>query len=311
MESSKLINTSTPEADYKHGCDLLNQKQFDQAIEAFDKVVEADKRYYMVYYMRGLAYLHKKYYSHAKKDFKLSAALCHHKDDSYIQLAQISETVGNYQDAETYYSKAVYQDPHTTVRQFDKNKLYPRMCRAKFYSEHLQYDKAIFDYKYVVDLIDPGYFPAYLELAKNYAKKGDYGNAVYNYYLTLERNPKEQETKDQVKEYIYAILATLKADDDLSNIDTRQLLAVIKKLSQDKQTDLLLRCLIEGEPLHTRMKQGDGLLAQGYNLIFKYDIFKDIEKYLENTLGVKLGVLQEDAAGNDAGYQMIATEAKI
>lgn len=298
MESQALLDT--PE-NYKSGCERLQAKDYDTAIAYFNQVIDKDKerKYYQAFYFRGLAHLATGSYEHAKQDFNQSIKSHFQCEESYIELARISEIEGEFALAEYYYKKAV-SSGNDAYAKISHDKSHARSCLADFYYKQEKFNTTINECNNIIETEKNGAICllAYDLRIRSYLQLEDYGNVIYNCYLILEKNPDEK-IKNKYKAKIYNILSQLKIGENLASISTDDLFETIIKLDKHQITELFLECLREGRPLHRRMEDGNSFFyeatnhrrinySQNLNLKFTHTIFERIKAHLEKKLGVNV-----------------------
>lgn len=285
MESYVLLppkKEPTAKEIFDNGCKLLEEKKYKEATDAFNQVIVFDKLFYNVYYMRGLAHMGmgKEMLFQARGDFEISAQANHSPSQSYLMIAEISAKLGHYEIALNNYPKAMYQEPVASRR---KDNTLPLISRAKLYYQMGKeidqniFKSAIHDCTSIIEEYNRAYLPAYICRAESYLALNDYGNAVYNFYLAFQLNRGEREL---CQHYIYNILSRINNPDHLANIKTCYIFEAIIKLPVNQQKELSAECRKPGTPLYDRLTKGDGLLTQGINFLFQYNVFDKITKHM-------------------------------
>jgi tetratricopeptide (TPR) repeat protein len=105
-----------------------------------------------------------------------------HKDATvYIRHGTLSTQRGRYDDAISYFSKAIEIDPRLVEAYKNRGNIYSRMGK---------YDQAILDYNKALE-IDPADAWVYHYRGNAYHKKGNYDQAISNYNKAFEMNPND------------------------------------------------------------------------------------------------------------------------
>ena len=114
------------EADgyFEKGVDYINQGDYQQAIEEFNRVISIDSEYVDAYCGIGIAYLNQKDYKKAIETFEKATALDPDEPIAYYLLGRAYEEIMNYEKAISAWNKFLA--------------LHPRGKRARRLRKHIK-----------------------------------------------------------------------------------------------------------------------------------------------------------------------------
>jgi len=166
------------EARYYQGLALYDLKRRDEAIQAFEEVVQGGGKRPEVYASLGSAYLEAGRFDEAIKSLTAGITLDPSRPETVIQLARAYRLKGQLAQAGTWLTRARSIAPSTAVSGADQ-----LIQRDLSFEEGLirlkqvQLAAAARSLKKVVDL-DPNYGPGYRYLAEVYLRQGLYASAL-------------------------------------------------------------------------------------------------------------------------------------
>lgn len=190
----------------KQGNAFLGQRDYDQAIESYNKVIGMDPNLVMAYNNRGVAYIYKEQYDKAISDFNKAISLKPDDADAYDHRGNVYSRKDQYDLAIADYSKAISLKPDFAFAYYNRGNVY--------YSKE-QYDLAIADWDKAIAL-EPAKYKAVLrpliDRAEVLQKKS--GTHAYTYYMQghayLEKGP------DTLNEAIRALTKAIALDPTLA-----------------------------------------------------------------------------------------------
>ena len=164
---------------YAEGAKHLKNKEYDQAIVSFTRVIKLVPHYPASYYSRANAYLNKGEHNKAIRDYSKVIEIDPNFAEAYRNRAASYRTQGRFDNAIDDYSSAL------AVKE-DKNLYYNR---AVIYYDKGQSKEAIEDYTNAIRL-DPKFLFAYNNRGITYASTGQYDNAIKDFSKVIELDKK-------------------------------------------------------------------------------------------------------------------------
>jgi tetratricopeptide (TPR) repeat protein len=165
---------------YMKGWNAYNEKNYDAALENYEKAVELNPKYVDAFNNIGLIYYAREDYARAR--------------DSYLKAVEIDPNyaIGHYNLGLAYYQLKNYAP---SMRHYQKSiELRPNYMYAYYglgltYYALQNYDKAMEYYQMAIDL-DPRYDHVYYAAGLIYNARKQYAEAIRYYEKCLEVNPK-------------------------------------------------------------------------------------------------------------------------
>jgi len=108
---SRGICGTEADVHFEKGVDYINQGDYQQAIEEFNRALTIDSKYVDAYCGIGIAYLHQKKYKEAVEAFKKVIALDPDKAIAYYLLGMAYEEIMNYGEAIAAWNKFLALSP--------------------------------------------------------------------------------------------------------------------------------------------------------------------------------------------------------
>lgn len=102
---SRGICRTEADVHFEKGVDYINQGDYQQAIEEFNRVINIDSEYVDAYCGIGIAYLNQKKYKEAIEAFEKATALDPDKPTAYYLLGKAYEETMNYEKAISAWNK--------------------------------------------------------------------------------------------------------------------------------------------------------------------------------------------------------------
>jgi tetratricopeptide (TPR) repeat protein len=127
----------------KEGIDLLQDYEYQNAIESFDKALEANPLDKILYFYRGYSYLRLEQYDKAVADLEKATILDQTNADAFSSLAAAYLELKEYEDVIRTATKAIILNPKDAASYFN---------RGIAYNFTHKYDKAYRDFNEVVNL---------------------------------------------------------------------------------------------------------------------------------------------------------------
>ena len=163
------------------GQNYTDQKQWDRAIDEFNKAIEIDPNLAGAYSGRGDAFSYRREYDRALADYTMVIQLEPNNAAAYYSR-------GNAYDEKDEYNKAIAD--YTRAIELAPNLAEAYNNRGYVYVEKGEYDKAIADYTMATQL-NPNYAAAYYNRGYVHDEKGEYDEAIADYTLAIEKNPRD------------------------------------------------------------------------------------------------------------------------
>lgn len=96
---------------FEKGVDYINQGDYQQAIEEFNRVISIDPEYVDAYCGIGIAYLNQKNYKKAIEAFEKATTLAPDEPIAYYLLGRAYEEIMNYEQAISAWNKFLALHP--------------------------------------------------------------------------------------------------------------------------------------------------------------------------------------------------------
>lgn len=136
----------TPILHFYRAVSKVKVKQYEAAIEDYNKAIALNPQKSKYIYHRGLAYFQLGQYEAAKKDFQATLAMDGGNADIYVKLAFLKQQENDLKGAIEDYTKAIEFNPKFAA---------PYYYRGLIYLQVLLHDKACVDLKKAADLGHP------------------------------------------------------------------------------------------------------------------------------------------------------------
>lgn len=173
------LNPQYVDAYYSRGVVYDDKGGYDQAISDYTKAIELNPQYAEAYYNRGFAYDNKGDHEQAIRDYSKVIELKPQIVAAYINRGAAYAQKGDYDQAISDYNKAIQSNPQHA------GAYYNRGCT---YDDKGDYDQAIRDYTKAIEL-NPRYSDAYVNRGVVYDNKSNYRQAIKDYTKAIELNP--------------------------------------------------------------------------------------------------------------------------
>lgn len=121
---SRVIGGTEADVHFEKGVDYINQGDYQQAIEEFNRVISIDSEYVDAYCGIGIVYLNQKNYKKAIEAFEKATALDPDEPIAYYLLGRAYEEIMNYEKAISAWNKFLA--------------LHPRGKRARRLRKHIK-----------------------------------------------------------------------------------------------------------------------------------------------------------------------------
>jgi len=175
------LNPQYVDAYYSRGIVYDDKGDYDQAIRDYTKAIELDPQYAEAYYNRGYAYDNKGDHEQAIKDYSKVIELKPQIIAAYINRGAAYAQKGDYDQSISDYTKAIESNPQHAGAYYN---------RGSAYDDKGDYDQAIRDYTKAIEL-NPRYADAYVNRGVAYDNKGNYRQAINDYTKAIELNPRD------------------------------------------------------------------------------------------------------------------------
>lgn len=167
------------EAYYNLGIVYYNNGSYPQALEQFNRVINALPNFDKPYFGRALIYEKQKKYKLAIEDFKKVTEFNPNDYKPFYYLGKISILDKNYKEAEEYLSKSIELNPDYAASHYQSGNIY--------YQQNI-YRRSINYYKKAVQL-DNSNADYHLKLGDTYYRSQTYYNALIEIDAALAINP--------------------------------------------------------------------------------------------------------------------------
>ena len=108
---SRGICRTEADVHFEKGVDYINQEDYQQAIEEFNRVISIDSEYIDAYCGIGIAYLNQKKYKKAIEVFEKATALGPDEPIAYYLLGKAYKEIMNYEQAISAWNKFLVLHP--------------------------------------------------------------------------------------------------------------------------------------------------------------------------------------------------------
>src|SRR3972149_3776900 len=177
------------------------KKEYDNAIENYNKAIVLNPDDAYIYTRRGIAYYDKGQYDKAIEDFSKAIALNPNDDSAYSYRGMAYHKQGQYTKESEDYKRANALIESSGFSFYDRDiekysqviTLNPKDAKAytkrgNAYLIKRQYDRAIEDLNKAITL-DPNYDRAYYIRGRSYNDKGQYDRAIADYTKAIALHP--------------------------------------------------------------------------------------------------------------------------
>jgi len=154
-------------------------KQWDKAIESYNRAIEIDPKYELAYINRGLAHANMNQFDLAKADYDFAIGIDQENAEAYKDRGNVKMNQGQYTDAIKDYNQAI---------DLDNANLDAYANRGNAYASIEFYDLAVADYDRVIAL-DVNYVSAYYNRGLVYAHQKNYSIAILDFTKVIEFEP--------------------------------------------------------------------------------------------------------------------------
>lgn len=163
--------------DYiRSGNRYYDKKDYQKALESYNRAIELDQNNAIAYYNRGIVYGKQREYEKAIEDYSRAIDLDENCVNAYNNQGSAYGEQGEYDKAVADYSRAI---------ELDKNYKNAYYGRGIVYGKQGEYDKAIADYSKVIEL-DENYAYAYNNRGNVYDEQGEYDKAIADYSKAID-----------------------------------------------------------------------------------------------------------------------------
>jgi len=174
---------------FEQGYEKQLLKQFAEAIECYNKVLELDKDFERAYVQRAYCNVQLNEYKTAISDYKTALELNPNDPITYLNLGQTYYYLGQKGDT-TYFDKAIELDENMFEAHFARG-------NALIYQE--EYEQAIISLTRAIEL-ESTWSAFYLCRAIAYQNMGNYQKALEDCYKAKQLNPTDNEIYKIIEE---------------------------------------------------------------------------------------------------------------
>ncbi|MDE5577770.1 MAG: tetratricopeptide repeat protein [Oscillospiraceae bacterium] len=165
------------------GNSYADLKQYDKAVEDYNKAIELNPNDSMVYCNRGNSYSNLKQYDNAIEDYNKAIELNPNNSDAYCNRGTSYANLNQYDKSIENFNKAIEIDSDFSIAYSDRSEVYVVLK---------QYDKAMEDSNKAIEL-DSNNSEAYKNRGDAYAGLEQCDNALEDYNKAIELNPEFKE----------------------------------------------------------------------------------------------------------------------
>jgi tetratricopeptide (TPR) repeat protein len=166
---------------FRKGKESYDQKDYDQAIDAYTQAIRLNPNYTEAYYNRGSAYYYKKDYDRTIGDFTQAIRLNPNLATAYNNRGLAYYNKNDYDRAIGDFTQAIRLNPNYANAYYNRGLAY--------YNKN-DYDRAIGDFTQAIRL-NPNVAAAYNNRGLAYNNKNDYDRAIGDYTQAIRLNPND------------------------------------------------------------------------------------------------------------------------
>jgi chemotaxis protein methyltransferase CheR len=116
---------------YNEAIGLFNEKNYQQALELFDKIISQDKNCTCACFAKATILANQAKYDEAIKELKKIIEMDNLHCEAYYLLGVLSYKAGDLKEAETQFKKVIYIDPEIVLAYFNLGDIYLRQKKLK------------------------------------------------------------------------------------------------------------------------------------------------------------------------------------
>ncbi|HTM10946.1 MAG TPA: tetratricopeptide repeat protein [Verrucomicrobiae bacterium] len=161
------------------GNTYFDWKDYDHAIEDYDRALELDSSYAPAYFSRARAYQDKRDYERSLQDYTQAIRLKPTDAAAFNNRGNIYRDTKDYRRALEDYDRSIWLNPNYALAFTN---------RGNLYREQKNYDRAIEDYNRAIEF-DPSDASAYFNRARAYQLKLDVDRALADYTQAISLRP--------------------------------------------------------------------------------------------------------------------------
>jgi tetratricopeptide (TPR) repeat protein len=194
FEEAETVEDQPSTKDFiKQGNTYYRQKDYDNAVQNYNKAIELNPLDAGAYSSRGNAYYMKDDYEQAFADYNKALAFDPALPHVYINRGNIYYEEGERDQAIMDYNRAIQVNPQYAPAYYRRGRFYASAYHDyKKNRDGSEYDRAMRDFSKAIRL-NPQYAEAYNERGYLYYYRGHYDQAFMDYDKAIESNPKYAE----------------------------------------------------------------------------------------------------------------------
>jgi tetratricopeptide (TPR) repeat protein len=169
-----------PVAYFNRGEIYQSKDDYDRAIIDFNKAIQLNWTYALVYDRRGSTYFRKGQYDRAMADFEHEIRLDPEYGPTYNNRGLVYDAMGDHVRAFADYDQAIRLNPNGASNAY--------VNRGHLYAGRGDYDRAIADFNQAIN-ISPNYSIAYNNRGNCYEHKSDHDRAIADFNQAIKSSP--------------------------------------------------------------------------------------------------------------------------
>lgn len=170
-----------PVAYNNRGLVYLKEKEYDKALEDFNKAIEQYQKYTQAFINRGNVLRNLNKYDEALNDYNRAIGLEPNYYKAYFNRGILFLKYNKNEQALHDFNKAIALNPDNTETYVN---------RGIIFMNEKKYDQAIADYNKAIEL-NPNYTDAYINRGNAFSMEKNYEEAIHNFSIAIKLNPKE------------------------------------------------------------------------------------------------------------------------
>jgi tetratricopeptide (TPR) repeat protein len=158
------------------GVVALDQENFDEAIDIFERLLPNSEDPSEVYYHMGMAYFGKNDNENSINCFKESIKADSQNEEAIFDMVNVLDTLDMLEETIPFYEEIIDADPYNHSAWYNLGLVYDRMFK---------FDKAIECYEYSV-AIEEQFGPAHFNMACSYMAMANFDKSIESFKLALK-----------------------------------------------------------------------------------------------------------------------------
>ncbi|MBT3209334.1 MAG: tetratricopeptide repeat protein [Bacteroidetes bacterium] len=171
---------NSPEAWSNRAYAFFEMKEYQKALNDYNKAIRLDSKNYQFYLNRGITFTQARDYKNAIQDYNKALTLAPDNAELYLNRGNVKNFQGKPEEAIKDFNIAIEKD---------RNNPKTWLSRGAINANLGKHNDAISDFNIVINLspLDP---VAYMNRGLSFARQGDFRNAIVDFNKSIEIEPK-------------------------------------------------------------------------------------------------------------------------